>query len=135
MARKVRDYSNLKETERLYDAVKRTNTFVKDYSLQHIIIVSWEPSNEYRRTRIVEVSIGDKTWRGKGGDLLKVVNEMLEISGTDDFPRAHFKLRNMEIDTRGVNKECLVDHIARITVDKNTAVVDLEELLKATRYA
>lgn len=142
MARKTREDYRLKETEKLYDAVKRTNTHVKDYSMQHLITVVWEPHNQYQRTRIVELSVGGERWRGHGKEILDPVNRLIK-DDKDDPSLLVAKLwieswpggKEMLIDTTGVNQECLRDHVAKLTIGKNTAIVDLEELLKATRYA
>lgn len=139
--KKERDYSNLKETERLYDAIKRTNTLVKDYSMKHLVSVLWEDARKNRRTRLVEIKIGKQVWIGYGADILRAVNDMLEEGGTA-FPRCQKIIKSQEnlgkdmiIDTLFVSQECLQDHVAEVTIGDMTATIDMEELIKATRYA
>lgn len=136
-----KDYS-LKDTEKLYDAVRKTNTHVKDYSMAHVVQVLWEPTNLSRRTRTVIIRIGDEEWRNRPNLITDVVEEMIGNQQEDDvlFASKHwledyFGRKEMVIRSDSVNKEARVDHVAEFTIGKNTAIIDLEELLKATRYA
>lgn len=137
MPQKKRDYTNLKETAKVYEAVDNTITHVKDYSMKHVITVTWKP-----HSRLVTLTIGDQSWSGMGKHLLEMVNSLVEDTDDDDHMWVA-KLwvedfntgRELEISTAGVNKECLRDHVATVTIGKNEAIIDLEELLKATRYA
>ena len=140
MARKDRDYSNLKETERVWEAVKVQKTEFKDYSLKHMCTTMWRLGTQQIRGRLVHINIGREKFIGKGTILCDMINEMVEQSDENEWlPRALYTLRGHEgvllIDTREVNEECLKDHVAKVTVGKNTAIIDLEELMKATRYA
>lgn len=139
--KKRTDY-RLKDTEKLWDAVKKTNTQVKDYSLKHLVTVLWEPpSKTFKRTRLVQISIGDQTWFGRGAQISDRVNQLLEDNDERDHMWAskvwikdYYTDKELIINTSGMNKEGLIDHIAEVSIGKNTAIIDLEELLKATRY-
>lgn len=133
---KTRDYSNLRETERVWEAVKINSTHIKDYSLKHIVSVAWQFDETSTRKRLVIIKIGDQ----KGlYNTLELNDTVLGLANRDDdngwLPRDRVMVENLAIDTTSVNFECLRDHMAEVTIGKNTAILDLEELLKAIRYA
>jgi hypothetical protein len=137
---KQRDYSNLKESERVFDAVKLNSTHFKDYSLTHLCSTAWRMSDPEMLKRLVRIRIGDREWIGHSPTLANEINELADNSNEDNwFPQAVITLTGekgkLTIDTQAVSDECLQDHMAHVTIDGDTAIVDLEELLKATRYA
>lgn len=140
MALKERNDYRLKETEKLYDALKRTTTNVKDYSLAYTITIIWKADDEQSRNRLVKLSIGDESWVGTSYDIARAVNGMASDADKNGwFPRGTCvipgEVGTLYIETTRVNDECLRDHMARLFISNNTSVVDLEELMKATRYA
>lgn len=143
MALKERDYSNMKETERVQDAIKINSTNVKDYSLKHIINVGWQLSDLERNNHLVRIQIGDQTFMGNTNNISRGVHALVERQDEHSWlPRDLITVKSfgdktpaLLIDTRDVNKECLRDHVAGVTIGSCESVVDLEELLKATRYA
>lgn len=137
-----RDYSNLKETAHVYDAVKRQSTQVKDYSLRHIVTVIWRANPIFIRRRLVIVRIGVEETVISGLDIFTAVNEMVDEADEDGvLPPGYMELESpfnhpkLLIDTRGVNFEALRDHVAEVTIGNTTALIDLEEFLKAVRYS
>lgn len=141
-ARQERDYRNLRETERIWEAVNVFSTNVKDYSLRHLARVAWRISDYHIRKRLVRIDLDAET--GLFSALL--VKEAVETYTAEDdkngwIPRkklivyGHDTTKPMIISTNNVNFECLRDHVAEVTIGENTAIIDLEELLKATRYA
>lgn len=145
MSQKARDYTNLRETEKLYDAIDEFMTFAKDYSLGSLVAVYWRWSDEAIKKRLVTLTIGTRNSIYVGPDFLPVVNDMLERATHDKdkwLPQEKHTIEPyyehgtpLVIDTTGVNEECLRDHLADISIADMHAIVDLEELLKATRYA
>ena len=143
MALKQRDYSNMRETERVQEAVKLNSTEVKDYSLQNVITVTWKFTDYATENHLVQIRIGNKKFLGQGDAVSRAVHSLVERQDEDDWlPRdvAYVTSFNgytapLIIDTTGVNKESLRDHVARVTIEECSSIIDLEELLKATRYA
>lgn len=140
MKRRI-DYS-LKDTEKLYDAVRETNTFVKDYSMTHLVQVLWEQSGVNKRSRRVQIVFGGKVWENRPTLITDVVETLIGNQQEDDvlFEQSHeledrFDREPLIISSEGVNHEGLVDHVVRLSVGDRHVLVDLEELLKATRYA
>lgn len=140
MAQKERDYSNLKETERVWDAVKMHGTEVKDYALEHSVSTMWNLNEEQMLNRLVHIFIGRDRWVGRSTDLWKAINEM--VADADDngvLPRGVCRIPGktglLTINSLAVNQECLRDHVAEVSINGNKAIIDLEELMKATRYA
>lgn len=137
---KQRDYSNLKETERIWDAVKMNGTNIKDYSLTHLCAVQWRTNDSDIRDRNVRIWIGDKVWIGNAPMLTNAINDIVDQADADGWlPHVHVGMpgeqNRLIIDTNVANDECRKDHVAHVEVAKNVAIIDLEELLKATRYA
>lgn len=145
MSQKARDYTNLKETEKLYDAIHDFQTSLKDYSMEGSVVVRWRWDSWAIRKRLVMILVGEEIEAYYAPNILPVINEMLERSTHDKdrwMPREKHKIdpfvehgKPMYIDTTGVNEESLRDHIAEIRIGGGVALVDLQELLKATRYA
>lgn len=140
MARKERDYSNLRESERVWEAVKMQKTEVKDYSLKHLCSTLWHLTDEQMRHRLVHVVIGDERFVGVSTQLCDAINDLVSKSNDDGWlPRTELRIigdqGKLLVSTVDVNRECLRDHVARVTIGEKTAIIDLEELLKATRYA
>lgn len=140
-AKKTRDYSNLRETERVYEAVKRQGTHVKDYSQQNIVEVHWKTNSSLSSNRLVVIRIGATETLVSSLALMATVNAIVdEADENDALPRLyaplprHFGKPELVISTKEVNYESLRDHVAEIRIKDATALIDLEELLKATRY-
>jgi hypothetical protein len=131
----------LKDTEKIYDAIRRNNTHVKDYSLTHTVKVTWRASKFNIKKRFLTIHIGDEEWRGSVLDLAEVIDMMVE--GEDKYGKLPyvenkvpgFKTESLTISTIQMNNEARRDHVACIFAGDNRVLVDLEELLKATRYA
>lgn len=140
MSKRERDYSNLKETEKVYDAVERMTTEVKDYSMRYMVETVWRMNDYEIAKRLVRVCFDDIPWIGNVQDLLWAINGLVGDADEDGWlPRNTVDITGesglLTISTEGVNKECLRDHVAFVTHSNKTAILDLEELLKATRYA
>lgn len=140
MAKKERDYSNLRETERLYDAVERMSTEVKDYSMEHLVETVWRASDQEISRRLVRIGFDDKYFSVNVLSLLKAINGLVEQADENGWlPRGECKVGgeggDLVISTKIVNSEALKDHVAEVSFKGMTALIDLEELLKATRYA
>ena len=143
MALKERDYRNMRETERVWDAVELNSTNVKDYHLKHVIGVSWRYSDYIESHHLVTIEMGKESFTGEMVAIKKGVSELVERQDEHDWlPRGRViitshnsRTKPMVIDTSRVNWECLRDHVARVTIGECTSIIDLEELLKATRYA
>lgn len=140
MKRRI-DFS-LKDTEKLYDAVRETNTFVKDYSMAHLVQVLWEQTSLSKRKRIVEIRIGDAVWANRANLITDFVEELIGNQQEDDVlfsSKRHIEdyygRKELVVTTESMNREARVDHVAEFSIGKNKAIIDLEELLKATRYA
>ncbi len=132
---KTRDYSNLYETERVHDAVKLNNTYIKDYSMEHICKVLWHQTDDDRVQRIAHLVFGDVRIPIEVLDVRYEIEKLVDEADENGWlPRKGIRLGQLTISTREVNKDCLQDHIASITIKDRTALIDLEELLKAIRY-
>lgn len=143
MALKERKDFYLKETEKVRDAVKKQNTQVKDYSLENLVEVYWDIDDTYIGNHLCQLKIdGQKTVvraRQIGDAVQMLVEEEDEYSV---FPRRKYLIesfahqsRRLEISTAEMNQEGLRDHIAAVTIGDRTALIDLDELLKAVRYS
>src|SRR4051794_7714088 len=120
MAKKERDYSNLKETERVWDAVDRITTEVKDYSMEHLVETIWRASDWEIAKRLVHICIDENHWIGSVRELLNAVNGLVERADENGWlPRGEIKLEGetgeLLISTRKVGEECLKDHVAEVT--------------------
>ena len=143
MARIQRDYSNMRETERIRDAIKKNITEIKDYSLKCLVKVGWKMSNYEQENHLSRILFNDQTYIGESTEISKGVMTLVSKQDENDWiPRGIVRIPSfmnrtpeMVINTMVVNKECLRDHVGSITIGKCTSVIDLEELLKATRYA
>ena len=143
MATKERQDYRLKDTERVRDAVKRTNTQVKDYSLKNLVDVEWKINKVFSTRHLLKLQIGDKGFIGMGTNISKAVHDIVAGQDENDWlPRQRVGVPSFQgvtpqlvISTLEVNRECLRDHVARVTIGGCTSLIDLEELLKAIRYA
>ena len=143
MALKQRDYTNMRETERIQEAIKLTCTQVKDYTFKHIISVSWKINPTYISNHLVKIKFGGERFIGIGVDISRAVHKIVEGQDENDWlPRMSARVDSFDsstkpitFDTLVVNDECLRDHVARVTIGECSSLIDLEELLKATRYA
>lgn len=143
MARKEREDYRLKDTEKVRDAVKRTNTQVKDYSLHNLVTVEWKINDTFSNRHLLKLEIGDKSFIGMGTNISKAVHDIVAEQNENDWlPRKRVGVPSFQgitpqlvISTLDVNSECLRDHVARVTIMGCTSLIDLEELLKAVRYA
>ena len=143
MALKERTDYYLRETEKVRHAAKKANTVVKDYSLEQLVEVYWDKSQLYKQQHLVDIVIGGQVatvFNRDIGDAVQIFVDQEDEYGW--FPRDCVEVRHHDvkaspliIDTRQVNQECLRDHIAAVTIKGRTALIDVDELLKATRYA
>jgi hypothetical protein len=143
MARKDREDYRLKDTEKVRDAVKRNNTQVKDYSLKYLISVEWKINKVYTDRHLIKLSIGNAEFMGMGTNVSRAIQDI--VAGQNEYdwlPRERVAVPSFQgvtppliIYTTDVNKECLRDHVARFTIGKCTSLIDVEEMLKAIRYA
>jgi len=129
----VRDYS-LRETELIQDAVKLNSTPIKDYSMSTICWVIWNQSDYDKRNRVVHLAFDNRKATVSVLDLRFEIESLIDSKLDDLMPLKQITLGNVTIDTTESNKACLQDHMASITIRDKTAIIDLEELLKAIRY-
>lgn len=141
MPKKERDYSNLRETEWVLYAAKNPGTQVKDYSLSHIVWVYWNISEWHKAHRLNQIVIGGEVYNQTARGIMEGISHFMENENKDGwYPRARLWIpgvntKDLIVSTEKVNDECLRDHVAEVTLGDNTVIIDLEELLKATRYA
>jgi hypothetical protein len=129
----VRDYS-LRETELLQDAVKLSATPIKDYSMSTICWAIWNQSDYDKRNRMIHLAFDNKRATVSAVDLRYEIERLIDDKVDDLMPLRQITLGDVGIDTSESNKACLQDHMASITIKGKTAIIDLEELLKAIRY-
>ena len=129
----VRDYS-LRETELVNDAIKLTCTVIKDYSMNTICYVIWNQSDYDKRNRVIHIIIDGQRAILPVLDVRYEIEKLIDEKQDDMLARKKIHIRDLLIDTTEVNQTCLQDHMASITIKGRTAIIDLEELLKAIRY-
>ena len=129
----VRDYS-LRETELVNDAIKLTCTVIKDYSMNTICYVIWNQSDYDKRNRVIHIIIDRQRAILPVLDVRYEIEKLIDEKQDNELPRKKIHIRDLTIDTTDVNQACLQDHMASITIKDRTAIIDLEELLKAIRY-
>jgi hypothetical protein len=141
MPRKDRNYRGLfTDTIHIYDALDEVATQLKDYSSQHNIEVKWRQDKEQIHRRLVHIDIDDAKFIGRATHISDAVNDLMEDTLQDGImPRDKVEVEGvwepLVIDLTTVNQECLRDHVAEVSIGDTMALIDLEELLKATRYA
>jgi hypothetical protein len=141
MALKQRDYSNMKETERIWEAVDLNSTHVKDYSMKNVVRVSWQTGDYFTANHLAKIESGKHQFVGNVQDISRGVHELVTRQDKDDWlPKGKVEIKGwgtkpLIFDTGRVNNECLRDHVAEVTIGGCISYIDLEELLKATRYA
>jgi hypothetical protein len=134
---KARDYRNLKETEHAFEASKQTSGVFKDYSLAYIGRVNW--GQQLTARRLVRLSLDSQWCLVAAPELWHVINNLMDETDEDGWiPRAHLDVRcvdgRLSLDSTSVNQECLRDTVVWLRIGDYRALVDLEELLRATRY-
>ena len=129
----VRDYS-LRETELVQDAIKLTCTVIKDYSMNTICHIIWSQSDHDKKNRVIHIIIDGQRAILPVLDVRYEIEKLIDEKQDNELPRKKIHIRDLTIDTTDVNQACLQDHIASITIKGRTAIIDLEELLKAIRY-
>lgn len=129
----VRDYS-LRETELVNDAIKLTCTVVKDYSMNTICHIIWNQSDHDKKNRVIHIIIDGQRAILPVLDVRYEIEKLIDEKQDNELPRKKIHIRDLTIDTTDVNQACLQDHMASITIKGRTAIIDLEELLKAIRY-
>ena len=129
----VRDYS-LRETELVQDAIKLTCTVIKDYSMNTICHIIWNQSDHDKKNRVIHIIIDGQRAILPVLDVRYEIEKLIDGKQDNELPRKKIHIRDLTIDTTDVNQACLQDHIASITIKGRTAIIDLEELLKAIRY-
>lgn len=129
----VRDYS-LRETELVQDAIKLTCTVVKDYSMNTICHIIWNQSDHDKKNRVIHIIIDGQRAILPVLDVRYEIEKLIDEKQDNELPRKKIHIRDLIIDTTDINQACLQDHMASITIKDRTAIIDLEELLKAIRY-
>lgn len=129
----VRDYT-LRETELVQDAIKLTCTVIKDYSMDTICHVIWNQSDYDKRNRVIHIIIDGQRAILPVLDVRYEIEKLIDEKQDDMLVRKKIHIRDLLIDTTEVNEVSLQDHMASITIKDRTAIIDLEELLKAIRY-
>ncbi len=129
----VRDYT-LRETELVQDAIKLTCTVIKDYSMDTICHVIWNQSDYDKRNRVIHIIIDGQRAILPVLDVRYEIEKLIDEKQDDMLARKKIHIRDLLIDTTEVNEVSLQDHMASITIKDRTAIIDLEELLKAIRY-
>ncbi len=137
MTQTTRDYRNLRETEHVFDAAKLTSVVFKDYSMEHICRAGW--GHQLRSQRLVQLDIGGEKCILPAPLLWGVINDLIDEADDDGWiTRCYIGVPcvkgKLTISSMGLNQECLRDSIVQLRIGEHGAIVDLEELLRATRY-